>query len=161
MTRIRTWVVSATTRSTNHYTITAILPAEIPVTTNPMSFDRKHIVSASPSCSKYPQGALWCISMYTVSVIFVPTWSTCWNPRNAPCYYSVRPYIPGGLVVRIRRSHRRGRGSIPRLGITFWLILRYPTLMLQILPNGWVSPSGITSIIYYSECKVFDNMCVG
>ena len=24
--------------------------------------------------------------------------------------------IPGGLVVRIRRSHRRGRGSIPRLG---------------------------------------------
>ena len=27
--------------------------------------------------------------------------------------------LPGGLVVRIRRSHRRGRGSIPRLGITF------------------------------------------
>ena len=27
VTRIRTWVVSATTRSTNHYTITAILPA--------------------------------------------------------------------------------------------------------------------------------------
>ena len=27
--------------------------------------------------------------------------------------------IPGGLVVRIRRSHRRGRGSIPRLGRTF------------------------------------------
>ena len=27
--------------------------------------------------------------------------------------------IPGGLVVRIRRSHRRGRGSIPRLGIAF------------------------------------------
>ena len=25
--------------------------------------------------------------------------------------------IPGGLVVRIRRSHRRGRGSIPRLGM--------------------------------------------
>ena len=24
--------------------------------------------------------------------------------------------LPGGLVVRIRRSHRRGRGSIPRLG---------------------------------------------
>lgn len=30
VTRIRTWVVSATTRSTNHYTITAIAPAEIP-----------------------------------------------------------------------------------------------------------------------------------
>ena len=28
VTRIRTWVVSATTRSTNHYTITAIAPAE-------------------------------------------------------------------------------------------------------------------------------------
>ena len=27
--------------------------------------------------------------------------------------------LPGGLVVRIRRSHRRGRGSIPRLGIAF------------------------------------------
>ena len=25
-------------------------------------------------------------------------------------------HLPGGLVVRIRRSHRRGRGSIPRLG---------------------------------------------
>ena len=24
--------------------------------------------------------------------------------------------VPDGLVVRIRRSHRRGRGSIPRLG---------------------------------------------
>ena len=27
--------------------------------------------------------------------------------------------FPGGLVVRIRRSHRRGRGSIPRLGTSF------------------------------------------
>ena len=27
--------------------------------------------------------------------------------------------IPDGLVVRIRRSHRRGRGSIPRLGDSF------------------------------------------
>ena len=27
--------------------------------------------------------------------------------------------VPGGLVVRIRRSHRRGRGSIPRLGSIF------------------------------------------
>ena len=30
--------------------------------------------------------------------------------------------FPGGLVVRIRRSHRRGRGSIPRLGTCFSLI---------------------------------------
>ena len=27
--------------------------------------------------------------------------------------------FPGGLVVRIWRSHRHGRGSIPRLGIHF------------------------------------------
>ena len=33
--------------------------------------------------------------------------------------------IPGGLVVRIRRSHRRGRGSIPRLGMTFFSFLLY------------------------------------
>ena len=28
--------------------------------------------------------------------------------------------IPSGLVVRIPRSHRGGRGSIPRLGKCFW-----------------------------------------
>ena len=28
--------------------------------------------------------------------------------------------IPCGLVVRIRRSHRRGRGSIPRMGAQFF-----------------------------------------
>ena len=27
--------------------------------------------------------------------------------------------VPGGLMVRIRRFHRRGRGSIPRLGNAF------------------------------------------
>jgi hypothetical protein len=27
-----------------------------------------------------------------------------------------------GLVARIRRSHRRGRGSIPRQGITFYIL---------------------------------------
>ena len=30
--------------------------------------------------------------------------------------------FPGGLVVRIRRSHRRGRGSIPRLGRMHFLM---------------------------------------
>ena len=29
---------------------------------------------------------------------------------------SFRLVVPCGLVVRIRRSHRRGRGSIPRMG---------------------------------------------
>ena len=28
--------------------------------------------------------------------------------------------IPCGLVVRIRRFHRRGRGSIPRMGVKFF-----------------------------------------
>ena len=28
--------------------------------------------------------------------------------------------IPGGLVVRISRSHRDGRGSIPRLGKSYF-----------------------------------------
>ena len=34
-------------------------------------------------------------------------------------YYFVD--IPCGLVVRIRRSHRRGRGSIPRTGVIFFI----------------------------------------
>ena len=35
--------------------------------------------------------------------------------------------VPDGLVVRIRRSHRRGRGSIPRLGEGFSRICaRFP-----------------------------------
>ena len=31
--------------------------------------------------------------------------------------------FPGGLVVRIRRSHRRGRGSIPRQGNFFYCLV--------------------------------------
>ena len=33
------------------------------------------------------------------------------------------PAIPCGLVVRIRRFHRRGRGSIPRMGVHFFSLL--------------------------------------
>ena len=33
----------------------------------------------------------------------------------------VQSVIPCGLVVRIRRFHRRGRGSIPRMGAYFFL----------------------------------------
>ena len=32
---------------------------------------------------------------------------------------------PGGLVVRIRRSHRRGRGLIPRLGNIGYFVSGY------------------------------------
>ena len=37
----------------------------------------------------------------------------------------VWPSLPGGLVVRIRRSHRRGPGSIPGQGISFKQLLFY------------------------------------
>ena len=36
---------------------------------------------------------------------------------------STPSHIPRGLVVRIRRSHRRGPGSIPCVGICFLLLL--------------------------------------
>ena len=39
--------------------------------------------------------------------------------------------IPGGLVVRIRRSHRRGRGSIPRLGSMFFFVCFLPQLPFE------------------------------
>ena len=36
--------------------------------------------------------------------------------------------VPCGLVVRIRRSHRRGRGSIPRMGDSFlFRVMAAPT----------------------------------
>ena len=46
------------------------------------------------------------------------------SPENAPLGQGNlgvldQTSLPGGLVVRIRRSHRRGRGSIPRLGSNF------------------------------------------
>ena len=45
----------------------------------------------------------------------------CWKcAENELTYISSCGTIPDGLVVRIRRSHRRGRGSIPRLGELFW-----------------------------------------
>ena len=45
--------------------------------------------------------------------------------------------VPGGLVVRIRRSHRRGRGSIPRLGTCF-----------QVGPNKFDSEISLCTFIY-------------
>ena len=46
------------------------------------------------------------------------------------CHFVVVPlvqhnlHLPCGLVVRIRRSHRRGRGSIPRTGAMFCSLLQ-------------------------------------
>ena len=47
--------------------------------------------------------------------------ATCQSTRVRPSSWPpFSTWLPGGLVVRIRRSHRRGRGSIPRLGSIFW-----------------------------------------
>ena len=63
-----------------------------------------------------------CKRQYVISYIFI------WNQRTAytldafswdKMLKNRRCKLPGGLVVRIRRSHRRGRGSIPRLGNIF------------------------------------------
>ena len=49
-------------------------------------------------------------------------------PKNAPRWCSD---LPGGLVVRIRRSHRRGRGSIPRLGTYFCALPPFPPTLYK------------------------------
>ena len=43
------------------------------------------------------------------------------------------PTIPCGLVVRIRRFHRRGRGSIPRMGEHFLATCHGISLFLPLL----------------------------
>ena len=43
------------------------------------------------------------------------------------------PAIPCGLVVRIRRFHRRGRGSIPRMGEHFLATCHGISLFLPLL----------------------------
>ena len=40
--------------------------------------------------------------------------------------------IPCGLVVRIRRSHRRSWGSIPRTVVSFYVIRRRARLVLKV-----------------------------
>ena len=39
------------------------------------------------------------------------------GPELGQVFSKIRPAIPRGLVVRIRRSHRHGLGSIPGVGI--------------------------------------------
>ena len=49
------------------------------------------------------------------------------RPLKILCRYEIMKLpsfgmaVPCGLVVRIRRSHRRGRGSIPRMGVFFFV----------------------------------------
>ena len=64
--------------------------------------------------------------------------------------------LPRGLVVRIRRSHRRGRGSIPRTGTIFFSLL-YP-ISLVIL-SLFVPPSTIilgSIVVSISACHAED-----
>ena len=41
------------------------------------------------------------------------------SERNMAFQNTTQSTVPSGLVVRIPRSHRGGRGSIPRLGMCF------------------------------------------
>ena len=46
---------------------------------------------------------------------------TCLQEKSSPHLLNRELHLlPRGLVVRIRRSHRRGRGSIPRTGTIFF-----------------------------------------
>ena len=54
------------------------------------------------SSDNYIYATWWCCGLFSCDTL----WLTC----------TQRSSVPVGLVVRIRRSHRRGRGSIPRLG---------------------------------------------
>ena len=67
--------------------------------------------------------------------------------------------FPCGLVVRIRRSHRRGRGSIPRMGvffshstIFFFCILskvRFVSLYIHTLPPKYIFIPSLSDYFAY------------
>lgn len=76
-----------------------------------------------------------------------------WWPRGcvSVCFQeliavSMGPTLPGGLVVRIRRSHRRGPGSIPGQGMYFQCSLLMPhSLLFQysiVYPYRGAGPPG-------------------
>ena len=62
------------------------------------------------------------------------------------------PAIPCGLVVRIRRSHRRGRGSIPRMGV----IIFFPFQAVQ-QPTNQAEKKGA---IVQQTIEITDNLHV-
>ena len=67
--------------------------------------------------------------------------------------------VPDGLVVRIRRSHRRGRGSIPRLGVTFYyleIILYFRDKMFYVfICNNYKYLEFFTDTINYFQFTTF------
>ena len=61
----------------------------------------------------------WCIRFRLLSVTSsARSFPNIQNPKVYYNTYNVFRHVPGSLVVRIPRSHRGGRGSIPRLGIS-------------------------------------------
>ena len=67
--------------------------------------------------------------------------------------------IPCGLVVRIRRSHRRGRGSIPRMGAFFFSFsLSFSSLLSLLLssfpPFPPLLPPSPSFCLLQIECSV-------
>ena len=75
--------------------------------------------------------------------------------------------VPYGLVVRIRRSHRRGPGSIPGVGntlVTIWLAFcacfasyfAYKAVLL----SGWLAAVSIFYLVILRLCFCFVH-CIG
>ena len=65
-----------------------------------------------------------------------------------------RRSFPDGLVVRIRRSHRRGRGSIPRLGerILNRCRLLYWKAIAELFKSVWLRDAHhIAEVIYHAN----------
>ena len=62
------------------------------------------------------------------------------------------PNVPCGLVVRIRRSHRRGRGSIPRTGGNILLMVEWVN-NFTFNTNQMPKRDKVRFIIFYSECS--------
>ena len=58
---------------------------------------------------------------------------------------SGKPPIPHGLVVRIRAFHARGRGSIPRGGVSCWSILKNGIQILAALSKRSIQQRGSKS----------------
>ena len=58
-----------------------------------------------------------------------------------------------GLVARIRRSHRRGRGAIPRGGTSFFLALAlslsFGSLTLSLPPCDYLSVNGCPHVLFF------------
>ena len=76
--------------------------------------------------------------------------STCLQEKSSPHLLNREIHLlPRGLVVRIRRSHRRGRGSIPRTGTTLFF-----TFLIHF------SLSKIISLIFACICQVLGSIVV-